>query len=278
MDDLSVKTQMNSAILEELLKCGICHDMLYQPITILCQHTFCMTCINKNTQNICPLCKMAYIPSYKNNKNNILQEIIKTILPDDSAKREKEFIENTRIDAITNEFRRNIETAVYNNIIQEQINLRLEIMPSVAQTPIEQPPANPQLISNQITTQLKGYYFSAYLINKLIKMSFYYLLFHVIVFITPYMTTIVNENILQHIMFYFNIIDTILLCIFGSILFFEKYSIILTTLIFQNLFKINNFSTEQLNIFMTVQNTVNRLLTSLNLNNYPHEIIITPQA
>ena len=53
---------MNKIKLKELLNCSICSiDMMLEPITVQCGHSFCRLCINKwftqYKQNKCPMCR-----------------------------------------------------------------------------------------------------------------------------------------------------------------------------------------------------------------------------
>ncbi|TSY83960.1 Nuclear factor 7, ovary [Bagarius yarrelli] len=61
------------------LKCAICMDVLKDPVTTTCGHTFCMVCLNRhmiNSNKLCPLCK-SNLPELK--VNLVLKEIIKEL-------------------------------------------------------------------------------------------------------------------------------------------------------------------------------------------------------
>lgn len=47
--------------LQQSLVCGICLDKMYQPCTILCQHTFCHECLVKHKERSCPICKIKFV-------------------------------------------------------------------------------------------------------------------------------------------------------------------------------------------------------------------------
>ncbi|XP_026990643.2 E3 ubiquitin-protein ligase TRIM39-like isoform X2 [Tachysurus fulvidraco] len=63
----------------QYLKCSICMDVLKEPVTTNCGHTFCKPCLNRHmsTNNrVCPLCK-SQLPELK--VNIVLKEILKEI-------------------------------------------------------------------------------------------------------------------------------------------------------------------------------------------------------
>lgn len=53
--------QAMSEQLQQSLVCGICLDKMYQPCTILCQHTFCHECLVKHKERSCPICKLKFV-------------------------------------------------------------------------------------------------------------------------------------------------------------------------------------------------------------------------
>ncbi len=59
----------NLDILKELVKCVICKNTLYKPVTLDCQHSFCKSCIINVTTKECPMCRDYYLvlPSHYNN-------------------------------------------------------------------------------------------------------------------------------------------------------------------------------------------------------------------
>lgn len=61
--------------IEDFLKCDVCKDIFNEPKTLLCQHTFCSTCLISLKE--CPMCRLKlYIPE----KTNILFDKIVGIL------------------------------------------------------------------------------------------------------------------------------------------------------------------------------------------------------
>mgnify|MGYP003297681957 CR=1 FL=1 len=56
---------MEKENIEQEYECLICMDLLIEPITTLCGHTFCRFCLTeylKNNKN-CPLCRKAIFQS-----------------------------------------------------------------------------------------------------------------------------------------------------------------------------------------------------------------------
>jgi len=83
---------VNITNLEKEFECPVCKNLLCNPITLPCQHTFCEWCIIeavKNKSKQCPLCrKVIFIPQ---NKNVLLETFVKTIIGDENySERQKE--------------------------------------------------------------------------------------------------------------------------------------------------------------------------------------------
>jgi hypothetical protein len=63
---------MSDSEVEDNLKCDVCKDFFYDPITLLCQHTFCSFCIT--TLKECPMCRLKiHLPKQK---NKLITELI----------------------------------------------------------------------------------------------------------------------------------------------------------------------------------------------------------
>ena len=72
-------------IIEDFLKCDVCKDIFNEPKTLLCQHTFCSTCLISLKE--CPMCRLKlYLPE----KTNILFDKIVGILYDANKIKELE--------------------------------------------------------------------------------------------------------------------------------------------------------------------------------------------
>ncbi|KIM29535.1 hypothetical protein M408DRAFT_67860 [Serendipita vermifera MAFF 305830] len=76
--------------LVDLLKCEICLNLLAEPITTPCQHTFCLTCLQRSLDHTpnCPLCRhhFANISIFNlYQPSNIISSILSTITPSSQA-------------------------------------------------------------------------------------------------------------------------------------------------------------------------------------------------
>ena len=60
--------------------CPICMDTFNKPVTIYnCLHTFCKQCLEKITNNICPLCRQKFeISNVK--ENNLLIDVLNDVI------------------------------------------------------------------------------------------------------------------------------------------------------------------------------------------------------
>ncbi|XP_053485756.1 tripartite motif-containing protein 16-like [Ictalurus furcatus] len=72
--------------LQDQFSCPICMDLLKDPVTILCGHTFCMVCINgcwdqEDQKGVysCPQCRQTFTPRPVVSKNSMLAEVVETL-------------------------------------------------------------------------------------------------------------------------------------------------------------------------------------------------------
>jgi len=80
---------------EALLECPLCQELLWQPITTSCGHTFCRSCLLRalDHSNGCPLCRKIVSVHPDQPPSVLLQELIAKLAPQALQKREKEMTE-----------------------------------------------------------------------------------------------------------------------------------------------------------------------------------------
>ena len=72
------------------LDCAICHELLLQPVTTVCGHTFCRNCLVRalDYREECPACRAHVAPNF--NVNVLLAAIVESRFPAELARRQQE--------------------------------------------------------------------------------------------------------------------------------------------------------------------------------------------
>ncbi|KAM7009613.1 E3 ubiquitin/ISG15 ligase TRIM25-like isoform 2-T2 [Tautogolabrus adspersus] len=74
--------QANISVTESQFRCPICLDILKNPVSTPCGHTYCMSCINnywdqaKSGQFSCPQCRETFSPRPVLRRNTVLSEVV----------------------------------------------------------------------------------------------------------------------------------------------------------------------------------------------------------
>ena len=70
--------------MRQLLQCPICHDMLVNPVTIICNHTYCRACIDSIqiddmvARRRCPICRVSFwLPP--NSINPMIADMVRAV-------------------------------------------------------------------------------------------------------------------------------------------------------------------------------------------------------
>ncbi len=100
---------------EELLKCDVCKDLLNEPKTLLCQHTFCASCISNLKE--CPMCRLKLFLPTKH--NDIFTNVIGLLYGSEKIvelknKNKKERLEKELLPKVLEEMNNN-----FNNTIKD---------------------------------------------------------------------------------------------------------------------------------------------------------------
>lgn len=85
-------TDCISATLIPELECNICYQLLHEPITISCGHTYCLSCIyhvneGTNLRSLCPICRKEFHLSEQPLTNTRLIRIMSRLIPSQLAAR-----------------------------------------------------------------------------------------------------------------------------------------------------------------------------------------------
>lgn len=80
-------------VVDEAYLCGLCLEVLNEPVALTCQHNFCKICLHKalKTNCFCPSCREAVPEKIRDNLrvNHLLQESILKLIPSVAEKREQ---------------------------------------------------------------------------------------------------------------------------------------------------------------------------------------------
>lgn len=115
--DNEIELDLNQ--INEYLTCPICHDVFYEPITLICQHNFCKNCLTDAQSYRCPMCRLrAFIPPAK---NNALDNMARTMHPDQYEKKKIRIEELTKKKQEETENKKK-EEDIKNKIWREVVN------------------------------------------------------------------------------------------------------------------------------------------------------------
>ncbi len=118
---------------EELLKCDVCKDLLNEPKTLLCQHTFCTSCVSNLKE--CPMCRLKlFLPT---KSNDIFTNIIGILYGSEKVnelknKNKKERLEKELLPKVLEEMNTNFA----NTIKDIKDNVSSPTNPLITQEPI----------------------------------------------------------------------------------------------------------------------------------------------
>ena len=161
--------ELNLEDIEECVKCDVCKDVLYDAKTILCQHTFCGSCLVSLKE--CPMCRLKlFLPSNNNNIFNNLAGILygkeKVSELKNKTKRDKleKELNKTVLDELQTSFNKSITSSTSSTTTE-----RFEELPNNQQEQINLINQSAELSTN-IT--ILGYSFDIALIIKYVEIAF----------------------------------------------------------------------------------------------------------
>jgi len=115
----------SSALDVSLLECSICLNMLAEPISIPCGHTFCRTCLvtaQQRSQKKCPLCRAVCVVDAANQNENVhLSAILKSCFGQLYTERLKDIAE------LKNNWKQTLPIFFFNEVLYPTSVLRLHL-------------------------------------------------------------------------------------------------------------------------------------------------------
>jgi DNA-directed RNA polymerase subunit RPC12/RpoP len=127
-DNLINKSQINK--IRKILKCPLCRDILLEPVTLYCQHTFCNHCLESLEENSlvkCPTCnhKGLLVPAHNYKIKELIEKFFtKEELKDRQDKHKEKILSETSIreKEREKEIKRQIRKEVWYNEINKEKN------------------------------------------------------------------------------------------------------------------------------------------------------------
>lgn len=120
-DDESESTMLKlSDTLQQSLVCGICMDKFYQPVTLICQHTFCKGCLMQSHDRKCPICKIGYV--IPREYNRIIDTASQIFFHEEWLERDAELQRHK----LKRDLRKEVEQELRNELFDQVVNIGLE--------------------------------------------------------------------------------------------------------------------------------------------------------
>jgi hypothetical protein len=122
--------------LEDALKCAICVETFYKPVTLLCQHSFCSKCLKKMEARKCPMCKVGFVIPAEYNRS--MDQIIEHLFPLEYEEKKKEE-ENEKYEV---DEREKIKDKLHKELYNQILDARLDDFYHTPSPPPEPPRTN----------------------------------------------------------------------------------------------------------------------------------------
>lgn len=124
----TLEKKNNIEDVEDILKCDVCKDTLYNASTLICQHSFCQSCIISLKE--CPMCRLKlYHPS---KKNQLFNDVVLILYGSEKAseldsKNNREKMEKEMLPNVLNEMRTNFDKSINTDGKNAQINPTIDV-------------------------------------------------------------------------------------------------------------------------------------------------------
>ena len=132
------------------LICSICTNPLYKPYTLLCQHTFCGSCVREraSTDKTCPLCRCHFV--VPRDYNRLIDDAARLFHAADWSSVDKEYQESLKTAAISKDIKEELRRDMFAAVASQAI-----IYQPVSDRPIMD--VSGGNIPDVLTADLKGF-------------------------------------------------------------------------------------------------------------------------
>lgn len=126
---------VNNANNIDWTKCEVCYETMVEPVTLLCQHTFCRHCIDRPEVEKCPLCSLVKLVPGRPTRNIVIEACIRAAIGEEEynaqvAQLKADEDELAMEQKIERRLRTEMWREVYNNVVAVNEQPHLGINPA----------------------------------------------------------------------------------------------------------------------------------------------------
>lgn len=116
--------ELDSEDLAKHFECGICNNLMIEPITLFCQHTYCKKCLveHKKKSHKCPVCTAKFFLPPEKVHNYTIANLTMQLFPEEHKERnaeiDKEKVKKDLMQEIREELRNEIYATIMDSVNQ----------------------------------------------------------------------------------------------------------------------------------------------------------------
>lgn len=131
---LAQTPQLNMDRLLNQLVCEVCTEVMYHPVTLGCQHTFCMACVVACKDRTCPVCRCKFV--MPRDYNRLIDNMVQLFYIDDWTTLHEE--ERERHEALSARERaaEQMRREIYDSVMAEQPSQIIQAPMAILTSPI----------------------------------------------------------------------------------------------------------------------------------------------